>query len=44
VVINGEQSISPEAMELLHIYEQLSGRERLKLLNFAVELEEGTKE
>lgn len=43
VVFNGEQSISPEAMELLHIYEQLSGRERLKLLNFAVELEEGTK-
>ena len=30
--------------KLLHIYEQLSGRERLKLLNFAVELEEGTKE
>lgn len=43
VVFNGEQFISPEAMELLHIYEQLSGRERLKLLNFAVELEEGTK-
>lgn len=43
VVFNEEQSISPEAMELLHIYEQLSGRERLKLLNFAVELEEGTK-
>lgn len=43
VVFNGGQSISPEAMELLHIYEQLSGRERLKLLNFAVELEEGTK-
>lgn len=43
VAFNGEQSISPEAMELLHIYEQLSGRERLKLLNFAVELEEGTK-
>lgn len=43
VVFNREQSISPEAMELLHIYEQLSGRERLKLLNFAVELEEGTK-
>lgn len=44
MVINGEHSISPEAMELLHIYGQLSGRDRLKLLNFAIELEEGTKE
>ena len=44
VVINGEgQAVSPEAVELLHIYETLGGRDRLKLLNFAVELE-GSKE
>lgn len=42
VVINGETGgnvLSPEAMELLHIYETLGGRDRLKLLNYAVELE-----
>ena len=39
VIFNGEGSLSPEAAELLHIYENLSGRDRLKLLNFAVELE-----
>lgn len=41
VVFNGEESrsLSPEAVELLHIYENLGGRDRLKLLNFAVELE-----
>lgn len=41
VVINGEvgKTMSPEAVELLNIYETLNGRERLKLLNFAVELE-----
>lgn len=42
VVINGEAGgnvLSPEAMELLHIYETLGGRDRLKLLNYAVELE-----
>ena len=31
--------VPPEAMELLHIYETLGGRDRLKLLNYAVELE-----
>ncbi len=42
VVINGENRVlSPEAMELLRIYETLGGRDRLKLLNFAVEREEG---
>lgn len=44
VVFNGDGSISPEAMELLHIYEKLSGRDRLKLLNFAVDLEGGQTE
>ena len=42
VVINGEAGgnvLSPEAMEVLHIYETLGGRDRLKLLNYAVELE-----
>ena len=41
VVINGEnKALSPEAVELLRIYETLGVRGRLKLLNFAVELEE----
>lgn len=45
IVFNGDekQMLSPEALELLRIYETLGGRERLKLLNFAVELE-GSKE
>jgi DNA-binding XRE family transcriptional regulator len=38
---NGNESLSPEASELLHIYGILGGRERLKLLNYAVELEGG---
>lgn len=43
VMVN-DRSLSPEAIELLHIYESLSGRERLKLLNFAVDMEEKSKE
>ncbi len=45
VVFNGEhsQALSPEAIELLHIFETLGVRDRLKLLNFAVYLE-GEKE
>jgi DNA-binding XRE family transcriptional regulator len=45
VIYNGETNkmLSPEAVELLHIYEVLGGRERLKLLNFAVELERDNK-
>lgn len=41
IIFNGETQkvISPESVELLHIYEALGGRDRLKLLNFAVELE-----
>ncbi len=44
VVYNGENStvLSPEALELQKIYDRLGGRERLKLLNYAVELEEGS--
>lgn len=44
VIYNGEGSkaLSPEALELQRIYEALGGRERLKLLNYAVELEEGS--
>lgn len=42
-VFNGEQTVSPEATELLHIYNNLGVRERLKLLNFAVDLEEKSK-
>ena len=37
----GERALSPETSELVNIYERLNGRARLKLLNFAVELEEG---
>lgn len=41
IVYNGESTggFSPEAIELLRIYETLGGRERLKILNFAMELE-----
>lgn len=41
VILQGDAAISPEARELLKIYENLGGRDRLKLLNFAVELEGG---
>lgn len=43
VIYNSEggMALSPEALELQRIYEALGGRERLKLLNYAVELEEG---
>lgn len=41
VVINNKE-LSPEVMELVNIYEKLNGRDRLKLLNFAVEIEEGS--
>lgn len=42
IVYNGDTNatLSPEAVELLRVYEALDGRGRLKLLNFAVELEE----
>lgn len=40
---DGSQSLSPEAVELLRVYETLDGRGRLKLLNFAVDLEERSK-
>ena len=39
VVVNSK-SLSPEAAELVKIYENLNGRDRLKLLNFAVDMEE----
>ena len=43
VVYNAEDGavFSPEVMELLNIYQKLGGRDRLRLLNYAVELEEG---
>lgn len=43
VVSNGEQTCSPEAAELLRIYDGLAVRKRLDLLNFAVDLEERSK-
>ncbi len=41
--LHGEKHVSPEAAELLNIYDSLSVRERLKLLNFAVNLEDRSK-
>ena len=43
IVYNGglNYSVSPEALELLKIYESLSGRERIQLLNSAIDLEKG---
>lgn len=40
---DGDKNLSPEALELLRMYEMLDGRGRLKLLNFAAELEERSK-
>lgn len=45
VVFSGDSSeaLTPEGMELLHIYKALDGRNRLMLLNYAINLE-GSKE
>ena len=48
VILNGgdnstARALPPEAVELMHIYEALGGRDRIKLLNYAVELEGATK-
>lgn len=44
IVVQGEQmNISVEAAELLRIYETLGGRERIRLLNFALESERSMK-
>lgn len=43
MVLNGGQSASPEAEYLQHIYEKLGVKDRIKLLNFAVDLEEKSK-
>ena len=43
-VCHGEQAISLEAEELLRIYNKLCVRERLKLLNFAIGLDERSKD
>ena len=42
-VYHSKRAISLEAEELLHIYDKLGVRDRLKLLNFAVDLEEKGK-
>ena len=39
-VFSNERIVSPEANELLHIYDKLGVRERVKLLNFAFGMEE----
>ncbi len=44
MVLNGEQSASPEAEYLQHIYGKLEVKDRIRLLNFAVDLEEKNKE
>lgn len=41
---SGSRALSPEALELLRVYEALDGRGRLRLLNFAVDLEERSKD
>ena len=41
VTISGSQKLSPESAELVKIYESLKGRERIALLNYALELEKG---
>ncbi|MGM9540143.1 helix-turn-helix domain-containing protein [Anaerovibrio sp.] len=41
VTISGSQKLSPESAELVKIYESLKGRERIALLNCALELEKG---
>ena len=43
IVYNTEDGavFSPEVTELLNIYQKLNGRNRLKLLNYAVALDEG---
>ena len=43
-VLNAGQIVSPEAEELVRIYENLGVRERLKLLNLAVSLEEKSEQ
>ncbi len=45
VIVSGDNKtpLTPEAVELLNIYEGLNGRKRLKLLNFAVDLEGSTE-
>ena len=42
-VFSSERIISPEADELLRVYDNLGVRERLKLLNFAFDIEETSK-
>ena len=43
-VFSNERIVSPEANELLHIYDKLGVRERVKLLNFAFGMEEEGKD
>ncbi|MBR1760903.1 MAG: helix-turn-helix transcriptional regulator [Schwartzia sp.] len=43
-VIVNDKGLSPEVTELVKIYEHLNGRDRLKLLNYAVDMEEGNKD
>lgn len=42
-VFNGEATILPETEYIQHVYEKLDVKERLKLLNFVVDLEEKSK-
>lgn len=43
-VFSDERIISPEADELLRVYSNLGVRERLKLLNFAFDIEEKSEQ
>ena len=43
-IFSNERIVSPEVDELLHVYDNLSVRERLKLLNFAFDMDEKEKQ
>ena len=43
-IVWNSRELSPEAMELIRVYENLNGRKRFELLRYAVELEDNTNE
>lgn len=43
-IVWNSRELSPEATELIRVYEKLNGRKRFELLKFAVELEDSTNE
>lgn len=43
-IVWNSRELSPEAKELINVYEKLNGRQRFELLKFAVELEDKANE